>query len=96
MRLRSLGLLDKNQEVWHIVRVRYMDHEPIAYEDDYYHEGFVPDILIQVLQQPLYAYFENELQLNIAYSHQRTDVCSAEQFAHYLGISKGQPLLRIL
>lgn len=96
MKLQSLGLLDKNQEVWHIVRVRYMDREPIAYEDGYYHGGLVPDISVQVLQQSLYAYFENELQLNIAYSHQQIDACLAEQFAHYLEISKEQPLLRIL
>mgnify|MGYP003275610164 CR=1 FL=1 len=94
--LSSLGLTNNDDEVWHIIRIRYFNKEPIAYEDGYYNTNLIETIPDTALNGSLYAYFEGELQLDMDYSKQKIDACLADEFAEYLEVNKNTPLLRIL
>ena len=94
--LKELGMLNSKQQVWHVLRVRYLDNKPISYEDSYYNIKFVEDIPMTALENSLYAYFEQDLKLDIDFSHQQIDACLASEFAKELEIKESAPLLRIL
>ncbi|WP_455682960.1 GntR family transcriptional regulator [Thomasclavelia sp.] len=94
--LCSLGLSNDFGEVWHVIRIRYLNREPIAYEDSYYNANLIDAIPDTALNGSLYAYFEEELHLDMDYSKQKIDACLADGFAKYLEVSKNTPLLRIL
>lgn len=94
--LCSLGLLNDVGEVWHIIRIRYFDEAPIAYENSYYNANLIESIPDSALKGSLYAYFEEDLHLDMDYSKQKIDACLADEFAEYLDVSKNTPLLRIL
>lgn len=94
--LCSLGLSNNAGEVWHIIRIRYFDEEPIAYEDSYYNANLIESIPDSALTGSLYAYFEEDLHLDMDYSKQKIDACLADEFAEYLEVNKNAPLLRIL
>lgn len=94
-KLVSLGLSNQDNEVWHIVRIRYLNKIPIAYEDGYYHGGLIKDIPSTVLKSSLYDYFENELGYEIDYASQQIDAISAKEYAKELEVDETTPLLRI-
>lgn len=94
--LCSLGLLNNVGEVWHIIRIRYFNKKPIAYEDGYYNTNLIETIPDTALNGSLYAYFEEELHLDMDYSKQKIDACLADDFAEHLEANKNTPLLRIL
>lgn len=94
--LQSLGLLNNSGEVWHVIRIRYLNEEPIVYEDSYYNSNLIDNIPNTAIDGSLYAYFEEELNLDMDFSKQKIDACLADEFAEYLEVSKNTPLLRIL
>lgn len=96
LHLQSLGLLDNNNEVWHVIRVRYLNEEPISYEDSYYNGNMIDVISLDKAKGSLYAYFEEELHLDIEYSKQKIDACLADEYAVHLEVHSHTPLLRIL
>lgn len=91
----SLNLSNQHQEVWHVIRVRYLDDTPIAYEDGYYNGALILDIPENILKKSLYEYFEDELNLQIDYSLQDIDACLAREFAGELQVTPEAPLLRV-
>lgn len=94
--LQSLGLVNEHHEVWHVIRVRYLNDEPISYEDSYYNANIIHTLFVKHAKESLYAYFENELHLDINYSNQKIDACLADTYAKQLAVVKNTPLLRIL
>ncbi|MEG0365200.1 MAG: GntR family transcriptional regulator [Coprobacillus sp.] len=93
--LITLGLTNQDNEVWHIVRIRYLNNIPVAYEDGYYHGGLIQNIPSPVLKSSLYDYFENELGYEINYASQQIDAMSANEYAKELQVDETTPLLRI-
>lgn len=94
--LCSLGLSNNGGKVWHNIRIRYFNKEPIAYEDSYYNANLIESIPEHALKGSLYAYFEEDLQLDMDYSKQKIDACLANEYAEHLNVSENTPLLRIL
>ncbi len=90
-------LLANDDKVWHVKRVRMVDGETVAFEDDFCHYGLTGAISNEVVEHSLFHYFEDDLGYNIAFSDQEIDACLAgEELGHYLGIDPGSPLLRVL
>lgn len=96
-KLRQIMQLDASDPVWNVVRVRFLDDRPVAYEDSYINACLVKIIAHQQASQSLFDYFEEELGLKIDYAEQEIDACLADELlAGHLDIDVGAPLLRVL
>ena len=95
-KLIDLGLVNTETEVWHIIRVRYVNGIAMAYEDGYYNANLIKDIPLAVLEGSLYAYLEDTLHLEIDYANQNIDACLDKTVSKNLSLTNGTPLLRIL
>ncbi|MEG0275908.1 MAG: GntR family transcriptional regulator [Coprobacillus sp.] len=93
-KLIKLGLVNEDNEVWHIIRIRYLNKVPIAYEDGYY-GGFIDSIPSSALNLSLYQYLEDELDYPIDYASQQIDAVLAKEYAKKLEVDEFTPLLRI-
>lgn len=58
-----------NQPVWGTKRVREISGERIILDKDYFTEEYVPLLPMEVCQNSIYEYIENELGLSIGFAH---------------------------
>lgn len=95
--IRKEMQLQSDNQVWHVKRVRMSDGETVAFEDDFCNYQLTGDLNDEIVSKSLFAYFEDELGYNIAFSDQEIDACLAgEELGNYLGIAPDAPLLRVL
>ncbi len=66
--IRKLLLLDDDTKVWYLERVRKIDGEAVIFDTDIINAKIVPKLNKKIAQNSLYEYFENVLNLKIAYA----------------------------
>ena len=89
--------LEDESQVWHIKRVRYVNGEPLAFEECYCNHHITGDIPLSAPSTSLFHYFEDELNLHISFSDQQIDaVLAGEELGKYLEVDPITPLLRVL
>lgn len=89
--------LTPGAKVWHIKRVRFVNDEPLAFEECYCNHGITGDIPLSAPSTSLFHYFEDELGLQISFSDQQIDaVMAGEELGNYLKVDPVTPLLRVL
>lgn len=79
--------INEDEEVWEILRTRTIGGEKVILDKDYIPRKFVNVITKEVCKNSLYDYFENQLNLQIAYAKKEITVQRAsEEDRKYLDI----------
>ena len=65
---------NKKTPVWHLVRQRKINGEVVILDRDYLLKNVVPTLTATQAAGSIYEYFENELQLTIAYAQKEITV----------------------
>lgn len=86
--------LDKDVMVYHFVRLRTGDDEPIAIQSTYIPTYIVPDFEISALEGSLDKYMETKNITKGQYETKLNAVKADDNYAKILGIKKGDPLLQ--
>ena len=82
--------------VYHIIRVRYSDSEPVVVEYTYMPIGVIPGIKNDVLYKSIYSYIENDLKLKIKSAHKTIRaILPSELEAENLSIDASDPILEV-
>lgn len=87
--------LNENETVFHIVRLRLYDEEPMTVEDLYIREAFLPsDLKKSEIHGSLFKLIEEKA--TIAYSHQEIEaVLVDERLSGFLEVPEGSPALMV-
>lgn len=89
--------LNENTPVYEIKRVRLADNVPMALETTYLPANLVKGLTEDIINQSLYQYIEEKLNLVIHEATQQIEASNAkEQELRLLEIEKGSPILLIL
>lgn len=90
------NLVDENEQMIHLVRLRMIEGEPAIVDEDYIRQEIVEQIPNHNAQESIYQYFEEELGLHIAYASKeiRADQ-SDESLAELLNINSGQYVINV-
>lgn len=82
-------------EIFKLVRLRFINNEPIVYVTSYIPHSFCPNLLNEDFsKQSLYNTLEEKYGLEIASSHRNIEAVSApEEISALMGIEKKAPLL---
>ncbi|GGI66466.1 MULTISPECIES: trehalose operon repressor [Enterococcus] len=67
-KLQSITDWPIDTEVWHLVRQRRIDGEVVLIDKDYLLTEIIPELPVEKAQDSIYAYFEKDLGLTIAYA----------------------------
>ncbi|MBO0476578.1 trehalose operon repressor [Vagococcus sp. DIV0080] len=62
------------EEVWHLIRQRRIDGEVVILDKDYLLADVIPELPLEKAEDSIYAYFEDELGLEIAYAKKEIEV----------------------
>ena len=82
--------------VYHIIRVRYSDSEPVVVEYTYMPIVVIPGIKNDVLYKSIYSYIENDLKLKIKSAHKTIRaILPSELEAENLSIDASDPILEV-
>ncbi|HCW53017.1 MAG TPA: GntR family transcriptional regulator [Clostridium sp.] len=82
--------------IYHIIRARYSDDEPIVVEYTYMPISLIPGIKNEILMKSVYRYIENDLNLKIKSAHRTIRaILSNEIEQEYLKIDKNFPILEV-
>ncbi|MFD2683077.1 GntR family transcriptional regulator [Bacillus seohaeanensis] len=82
--------------VYEIKRIRLADDEPMALETNYISANFIKGLTEQIVNQSLYSYIEDQLNLRIDHASQVIESSIANQLeADYLKIQSGAPVMLI-
>ncbi|MDL4841000.1 trehalose operon repressor [Aquibacillus rhizosphaerae] len=60
--------ITSNEKVWKVIRTRDIAGNKIILDKDYLSQKFVPSITVEVCEDSIYDYMENELNLNISFA----------------------------
>lgn len=91
----KLSISEKDY-VYHIVRSRFIDHEPYSIERTFMPLALIPGLEPKHLKKSVYAYITNELGLEIKSSHIWLKGDLATEFdAKILGISSGEFMMEV-
>lgn len=55
----------KGTQVYHLHRLRYFDNEPLVLDINYFHKDMIKDLSVDIAQNSIYAYIEQELKLHV-------------------------------
>ncbi|GHI01485.1 GntR family transcriptional regulator [Neobacillus kokaensis] len=82
--------------IYEITRIRLADGIPMALETNFISTELIKDLTVEIVNQSLYAYMEDQLKLTIDSSSQiiEASIVSKEE-AEYLQISEGAPVMLI-
>src|SRR5690606_23712903 len=82
--------------VYEIKRIRLADDVPMALETNYISANFIKGLTEQIVNQSLYSYIEDHLNLRIDHASQTIESSvSNELEAEYLKIPPGAPVMLI-
>lgn len=87
--------IDPGSLVIHIRRLRFVKDEPIVLVTSYLPYDLCPDLVnVDLTNQSLYAYLENQCGIRIAYGRRSIEAVAAnEAEAHLLQVERGAPLI---
>jgi GntR family transcriptional regulator len=82
--------------VYEIKRIRLADDVPMALETNYISANFIKGLTEKIVNQSLYSYIENQLNLRIDHASQVIESSVADELeAEYLNIQPGAPVMLI-
>lgn len=82
--------------VYYLVRLRCVDHEPFVMEKTYMPASLIPGINKEVLQQSLYSYIQDTLDLKMGTAHRKIRACKPDELdKKYLGCNFDDPILEV-
>ncbi|WP_053363386.1 GntR family transcriptional regulator [Bacillus sp. FJAT-27251] len=88
--------IKENSPVYEIKRIRLADHVPMAIEINYISANLVKGLTEKIVNQSIYAYMEDQLNLRIEQAIQTIESSLAEpNEAQLLQMKDGAPLMRI-
>ncbi|RIW34663.1 GntR family transcriptional regulator [Bacillus salacetis] len=91
----ELGL-QEYAPVYEIQRIRLADEMPMAVETNYISANFIKGLTEKIVNQSLYAYIEETLNLKINHASQVIESSAADEMeAAFLGVQEGSPVMRI-
>lgn len=86
--------LRKQELVYHLVRVRSLDDEPMTVEEVYIRAAYLPKVTKKQMEGSLFKLIEE--QIEIAYSHQEVEaILVPEKVSPLLKVSMGEPVLKV-
>ena len=92
---RSLGL-EKEDEIYHIVRLRTANDEPLALEDSYFPAALFPDLLDFNLTDSIYGILKKYFSVEPANSIQELEISLLDaEWARIMGVAVDLPTLEI-
>ncbi|WP_421383568.1 GntR family transcriptional regulator [Bacillus salacetis] len=92
---RELGIQEYGP-VYEIQRIRMADDMPMALETNYISANFIKGLTEQIVNQSLYAYIEETLDLKIDHASQVIESSIADEMeAEFLKIQEGSPIMLI-
>lgn len=65
---------NEGQEVWKIIRLRYLEGKPAIIDTDYFRTDLVTSMTQQAVETSIYAYIEEGLGLSISYARKEITV----------------------
>ena len=72
--VQKLTSWDKSAEIWELVRQRRIDGEVVILDKDFLLTDIVAELPIEKAEDSIYEYFENDLNLEIAYAKKEIEV----------------------
>ncbi|MFC3419645.1 GntR family transcriptional regulator [Salinicoccus hispanicus] len=88
--------LEVDNPVYHIVRLRKADGEPMMIETSYMSVLKYPDLTYERLSQSKYSYIEQERKLTIDHSHHIVvPIMPTEEMIGYFGCDPTSPILKV-
>lgn len=88
--------IQKNAFVYHIIRCRYIHEKPFSLELTYMPINVIPNLKIEHLENSIYAYIENDLNLKIQSAHKNiTSAISAPLEQKYLLLKRSEPYIQV-
>ena len=88
--------IQKNDFVYHIIRSRYIHEKPYSLEITYMPINVIPNLRIDHLQNSIYSYIENDLNLKIQSGHKKiTSSISTPLEQKYLLLKKNEPYIQV-
>ena len=79
--------LNGDEHVWKVIRSRTIDDEKVILDKDYLVQKYIPHLTVEICQNSLYEYIENELGLKVAYANKEITVQMAtEEDRKYLDL----------
>ena len=82
--------------IYHIIRVRYSDDDPIVIEYTYMPINLIPGIKNEILMKSIYSYIENTLNLKIKSAHRTIRAILPNDIEQeYLKIDNNFPILEV-
>lgn len=86
--------LKSEEEVYHLVRLRSFDNEPMTVEELYIREVYLPNLSKEQLEGSVFNLIEE--QIEIAYSHQEIEAMVVpERLRPILAVAIGEPVLKV-
>ncbi|MGL4589654.1 MAG: GntR family transcriptional regulator [Mycoplasmatales bacterium] len=70
--------IEKEAEVYEIIRVRYLDNQPNRYEHSYIPVQIIPKLTLEICADSIYEYITNQLNLKISRTHDYFSTCLAD------------------
>ncbi|MGX7059060.1 trehalose operon repressor [Vagococcus humatus] len=64
----------EDTEVWKLIRQRNINGETIILDKDYLRKDIIPDLSLDICENSIYDYIENELELVISYANKEVTV----------------------
>ena len=94
--LQKILLLDSNEVVYHLVRLRIIDKKPYILEDTYYVVDIVKNLTEEIIYESIYEYIRSDLELKVggAYRKISADTPSDVDIKH-LDASENTPVLEV-
>ncbi len=94
--IRQALVLDEQDKVYHIIRVRTANSEPIAVENSYFPAKLFPDLLDFNLTDSIYDILKKHFGVESAKSVQEMEITLLDtQWADIMGIAAGLPALEV-
>lgn len=91
--IASILNLQDNDMIWIVQRVRRVNGEAVILDTDYINADIVPEIDKKAAQDSLYAYFENQLGLRIAFANKEITCPNATKQDYELLDMKGYDMV---
>lgn len=86
--------LNPQEEVYHLVRLRSFDNEPMTVEELYIREMYLPNITKEQVEGSVFKLIEE--QIEIAYSHQEiAAMLVSDKLSLLLEVPIGEPVLKV-
>jgi len=71
--------LPEGETVWHLLRLRFIEKKAVVLDEDVLLAKYIPKLTKKVAENSIYAYFEDQLDLNIAYADKEITIVAIDE-----------------